>query len=73
MLVISDLSWPKIKNTFVGMPFLKKGWVVARCSIEKKIVENAWKLADLLVCFRKSSYLCTAKSKSCVLFYGYKP
>lgn len=41
MLVISDLSWPKIKNAFVGMLLYRKARGVARCGIEKKIVENA--------------------------------
>lgn len=41
MLLISAFGWQKNKKNFVVTTFLWKGRIVARCIVEKKIVENA--------------------------------
>ena len=41
MLLVFAYCLLKIKNAFVGMLLYRKARGVARCGIEKKIVENA--------------------------------
>lgn len=41
MLLISAFGWQKNKKNFVGTTFLWNGRIVARCIVEKNIVEKA--------------------------------